>query len=97
MGNLHKKYHITKIDLESLWDFQGGICPICKKDIFKDGLGMDTPCIDHDHSTGAVRGIIHSRCNLMLGYAGDDIMILEGAIQYLRNPPTADLFSADFI
>lgn len=39
---------------------QGGRCAICK-------LALKRPCLDHDHSTGAVRGTCCSGCNALLG------------------------------
>lgn len=39
---------------------QGGRCALCQ-------LPLSRPCLDHDHSTGAVRGVLHSGCNALLG------------------------------
>lgn len=55
-------------------------CAICGRheDMFKYGLG-----IDHDHSSGEVRGLLCTNCNALLGHAKDSIGILESAIKYL--------------
>ena len=44
---------------------QGGLCPLCKKeiDITKDREGV----IDHDHATGECRGVLHRSCNAAEG------------------------------
>lgn len=44
---------------------QGGLCPLCKKeiDITKDREGV----IDHDHTTGECRGVLHRSCNAAEG------------------------------
>lgn len=44
---------------------QGGLCPLCKKeiDISKDREGV----IDHDHTTGECRGVLHRSCNAAEG------------------------------
>ena len=39
---------------------QGGRCAICQLPVKRD-------CLDHDHSTGAVRGVCCSGCNAVLG------------------------------
>jgi hypothetical protein len=41
--------------------------------------------IDHNHETGALRGLLCLTCNSLLGYARDDIVLLEKAIEYLRS------------
>ena len=41
---------------------QGGICPLC-------GIKLSsvTPCLDHDHETGLLRGVLCLNCNGMEG------------------------------
>lgn len=37
---------------------QGGVCPLCNR-----GLTVETGCMDHDHVTGACRGVLCRGCN----------------------------------
>lgn len=37
---------------------QGGKCAICQK-----GITLAEACLDHDHSTGLVRGVLCRNCN----------------------------------
>jgi len=41
--------------------------------------------VDHCHTTGKVRGLLCSNCNLALGNFKDNITNLEQAIKYLKN------------
>lgn len=41
-------------------------------------------CVDHDHQTGRVRGLLCLHCNSLLGMAHDQISVLENAIKYLK-------------
>ena len=91
------KYLIRLEDYEDLLDFQGGLCPICGQEFAENCERLDKPCLDHDHETGEVRGIIHARCNLLLGFAKDDLQILERAQQYLKMPPARIFFCSDLI
>jgi hypothetical protein len=43
--------------------------------------------IDHDHATGAVRGLICNRCNTTLGRFGDNPEQLRRLAAYIENPP----------
>ena len=69
------KYNISPEDVLVLYDIN--TCNICNK-------SMSKKCIDHDHVTGIVRGMICHNCNLVLGYANDNIDILEKCIKYLN-------------
>jgi hypothetical protein len=50
-------------------------CVICGND--------EKLVVDHDHTTGAVRGMLCNHCNRGLGHFRDDPMLLEFAAQYL--------------
>ena len=86
-----------KIDFDTLWDDQNGLCAICERPMELDGRGPLRAVIAHDHkcctpsgsgylsSCGeCVRGLVHKKCNSMIGLAQDDPEILEKAIAYLR-------------
>jgi hypothetical protein len=75
-----REFGLTHEEFLALHGAQGGVCAIC-------GNGNDGPrqlSIDHDHATGAVRGLLCDRCNPMLGYARDNTAVLEAAIEYLK-------------
>lgn len=42
-------------------------------------------CVDHDHKTGKIRGILCNDCNLALGYLRDNKRLMLRAIDYLTN------------
>lgn len=75
------KYKLTEENLVYLLDRQGRTCAICCRPF---GPGLMTMNIDHDHNTGAVRGLLCSACNKGLGYFGDLDFRLLRAIDYLR-------------
>lgn len=58
---------------------QGGACKICREPPTKVSLH-----VDHCHSTGRVRGLLCSKCNLMLGNARDSRAVLLAAVAYLE-------------
>ena len=41
-------------------------------------------CVDHDHTTGALRGLLCRRCNTALGYFCDSSVTIKRAVAYLE-------------
>ncbi len=78
---LQTKYGITLEQYNDLFAIQAGCCVICEQhqSSFKNALA-----VDHDHSTGSVRGLLCKPCNLSLGLFKDRPKALENAIAYLN-------------
>lgn len=74
------KFGITADDYDAILISQGNVCDICKR---PNILATHMP-VDHDHTTGKVRGILCNSCNHMLGKAGDNPSTLRAAADYLE-------------
>lgn len=70
---------ISKDDFKSLWDKQDGVCAICS-----DTLIESKCCVDHDHKSGNVRGILCVKCNSGIGMLQDSPMVLAQASTYVK-------------
>ncbi len=79
---LNKKYGLTIEDLEKMIEKQNKKCAICFQDL---QVGTVKCCIDHNHETGEVRGILCSNCNTGIGLLKENNNILQSAIKYLSN------------
>lgn len=83
--NLQKRYGISVAEYHALIADHNFACGICKVEI-SDAVGYKgkrLSVVDHNHETGDVRGILCSRCNLVLGHARENTDILYRAIVYL--------------
>ena len=80
-NDLKRNYGITLKEHQQMFDQQQGVCAICKNE--GDGKWKKL-CVDHDHKTGKVRGLLCSNCNRMLGLVGDNINALTNAVSYLK-------------
>ena len=74
---LKKKYGITIEEYNKMLEKQAGVCAICHEE--KD----ETLAVDHDHKTGKIRGLLCFHCNHVVGFAKDNIEILNNVIEYL--------------
>jgi Recombination endonuclease VII len=80
-----KRFGITLADYEAILDIQGGLCAICgKSEVMKRNGRITWLCVDHDHKTGKVRGLLCKHCNVMIGHGRDDPALLRSAIAYLE-------------
>jgi len=65
-------------------------CFICHHSMTMKSGKPNTAVRDHCHTTGQIRGLICSSCNLMLGRIHDDEAILLRAAAYLRRSGKKD-------
>lgn len=82
-----RAHGMTLADYQARVAEQDGKCAICRREETARGstgrirrLG-----IDHDHTTGEVRGLLCHACNVALGLLNDDPELLEAAAGYLRS------------
>jgi len=71
-----RKYNLSPEKRVALEEKQGGKCAIC--------LRVKKLCVDHNHVTGFVRGLLCVSCNVMLGRLNEDFTAFERAIRYLK-------------
>lgn len=63
---------------------QNNLCAICgQPETQKRGEKVKALAVDHDHTTGTIRGLLCSDCNTGLGKLKDDKAVLNAAIAYL--------------
>jgi hypothetical protein len=85
-AHLKCKYGISIEIYEQMLKDCGGVCQICGNPPKNRPLA-----IDHDHQTGAIRGLLCNGCNAALGRFGDDIPGLQAAIRYLERATSAEV------
>lgn len=78
---LRSKYGLSADDVEEMIATQGGRCKICRS--LLGATKTDRPNVDHNHETGAVRGILCHPCNVGIGCFHDDPKRLVAAMGYL--------------
>jgi hypothetical protein len=78
--NLEAKYGITPEEFKRLKELHLGGCAVCKQPC---STGQEL-VVDHNHTTGKVRGLLCRRCNLALGYIGEDEDLIWNILEYLK-------------
>lgn len=69
------RYGLRPSDVGAAIRAQGGRCPICH--------ASKRLIVDHDHVTKQFRAMLCRNCNLMIGFAQENPVILASAIAYL--------------
>ena len=84
-GYLRRAYGITVADYDRMLADQGGKCgnPACPSTT--PGKGKERWCVDHNHTTGEVRGLLCHGCNTAAGLAQDHPDVLRGLADYLED------------
>lgn len=83
--NILRKYGITAADYRRMELEQGCVCAVCgNPETVKQGDTVRRLAVDHDHTTGQVRGLLCGKCNTMVGLARENSDHLASAMMYLR-------------
>lgn len=82
---LMASFGITVEQYNEMLARQDGVCAICREPETMIRKGRLLPLhVDHDHDTGAVRGLLCGRCNTGIGMFADDPDRLVAATTYLK-------------
>ena len=73
-----RKFGLSDEEYTTLIERSQGLCEVCN-----NPMG-NKRCIDHDHNTGEIRGVLCNNCNTALGLVGDNVTTLTKLIQYLE-------------
>lgn len=60
---LLKRYNLTEVAFNKMVENQNGVCAICNKPPKR------LLCVDHNHNTGDIRGLLCHNCNIHLDWA----------------------------
>ncbi|SRR6266496_2927944 len=78
-SRLRLRFGISLEEYNKLLFQQNYVCAICGE---KDKTGRNL-CVDHDHETGEIRGLLCISCNTIVGHCKEDRTILYKISDYL--------------
>lgn len=73
---LRSRYGLSRQEYEAMVASQNGACAVCGS--------THRLCVDHNHTTGAVRKILCDSCNVALGRVGEDPSRLRALADYIE-------------
>jgi hypothetical protein len=76
---LKQKFDITIEDYDTMMLRQNGVCAICGQEDTQFALG-----VDHNHTTGRVRGLLCNPCNRALGLLKESTKNMYAMIDYIN-------------
>ena len=86
--NYRKKYGITLEQYNQILENQNGLCALCNQPETamhrKSGGKLRELAVDHCHETGKIRGLLCTKCNVMISNLGDTIERAEKLVKYMK-------------
>lgn len=76
---MKNKYGISVNQVQELLLKQKGNCALCNLPPTKQNL-----FVDHNHKTGKVRGLLHNRCNVLVGYVEKSPVTIKLVLKYIK-------------
>ena len=86
---MRRAYGIDGKTYDAMLAAQGGACAACR-----DAPGKTHLAVDHDHETGAVRGLLCGQCNLALGSLRDSPARIAALLAYAEKHKQLRLVNA---
>lgn len=80
VDNLKRSYGLTLEEYNKLLEKSDYRCTVCQKTKSMVGRRL---CVDHDHKTNIIRGVLCGKCNTALGLLDDDPQRIIKLYQYL--------------
>ena len=68
-SSLKIKFGITPEQYEQMLISQDFKCALCERHVSEFSRKL---CVDHDHETGKIRGLLCTKCNVCLAQLGDN-------------------------
>lgn len=85
-SELRKSFGLTLDDYSAMMSDQAGVCAICKEhETATRGGKLLSMAVDHDHKTGAIRGLLCMNCNKAIGLLKENPTLFERARAYLEH------------
>lgn len=83
---LWNRYKLTRPEYEAIAAKQHDCCALCHNPEFAKTVtgAIKMLHVDHNHETGAVRELLCSACNSMIGFAREDEALLRAGAEYLK-------------
>lgn len=78
--DLIRRYGISEKDYQNILSRQQHSCALCDNDSSSNGR----LAVDHDHSSGAIRGLLCTQCNVAIAMMGDSSKTAQRMIDYLE-------------
>lgn len=85
-SHLKYRYGMAAEDYNAMLAAQGGCCAICRQPPTKENTraGREPKLyVDHCHDSNRIRGLLCNHCNLAIGYAKSEPVLLAAA-EYVR-------------
>lgn len=87
-ARLKRLFGLSPETFEIMWAKQKGLCGICSNQLIKplstSGQEPNKACIDHNHTTNAVRELLCNPCNTSIGAMHENPELLRLAANYLE-------------
>lgn len=82
--HLKSHFDLTEEEYKAKWASQRGLCAACRETLQEKENGNRFPPVDHDHKTGKIRGIVHTKCNRGIGLFNDSPERMRKVADYLE-------------